>query len=133
MHGISITSLSVTALQPTFNDTNWVYLAAEGHRPPALDSAYPAFSLLASFLLLLLSGYALFETFPVKFFNQEQGEESLLVQPLPTSPLALSPVLYSFPPKCMQDGFHEKNSLIFWHLVLYQHVSERKMTVKIKS
>lgn len=111
--GISITSLFVTTAQPTFNDTNWVHLADEGHRLPVLDFTYPEFLLLASFLLLLLSDYALFETFPVKFFNQEMGEESLLVQPLLTSSLALSPILYFFPPKSMQDVFSWKEFLYF--------------------
>lgn len=89
--------------QPTFNDAHWVNLAAEGHGCPALDFAYPALSPLASSPLLLLSDYALLESFPVNFFTQSHLPWFKLCWQKLTTALPFGPILYSFPPKCMQD------------------------------
>lgn len=118
-------SLFVTAAQPTFNTNNWVNLAAEAHRYLALDFAYPALSSLASFLLLLLSDCALFGTFPVNFFIQSHLFWFNLCWQELTTPLPFSPILYSFPPKCMQDVLSWKESLysLVHHIFHILHTS----------
>lgn len=124
----------VTAAQANFNASNWVNLAAEGHRWCwALDFAYPALSLLVSLLLLLFSDFASFRIFQVNLPTQSHLSWFNLCswQIL----YFLVPFFTSFLPNACKMCFLGKSPFILWcpifftpyvHVIFVTGVTEKQ-------